>query len=967
MIPRRMYMRRTRGLSLVLSVSFMALASLILSGCPSPITDDIVTGSRDLTPPSIVVTSPSEYASYSRLISVEGAVYDMAERDRPGRVESLSYEIVGHTAVKTIVINPDGSFNIAEPNDLRENVVVLIKAVDWNGNEAEHRLPLTFPGNEIPSFTSTESSREVALSWNPVPGTTTYTLYVESSSKAPDPATSVAYSSVSSPYTVTQLSNGSLYSFLLVGDGPDGRKNYSAVLRSVPLSRMHLLPSATPRYDGIELVWRSYPVIPSYTVLRASSNAGPWVDVSGPVNGSSFFDSSASGGGRYYYAVQPNAYSTVRSEYIEASSDVVSSRQDAPVASYDAVTFSRASSYKDGYLYILDYYAGLRILDVHNPALPRQVGFLALSSSRGLAVEGSYAYLGAYVSDPGYGGASAPALLIVDISTPSAPVLVGTQILGTGGLGIQAEDVAVLGDLVFIAGFNRGFMVVDATNKASPVLRITNRDFSVLGQNYAVAAQTRSGGTRVLAVAGNSASALYTVTGTAASPVLTRNSSALGTANDVAFGESGSTILYVSGGSSVASWQTSALASPALLSTLNPAGASVGTGNLSISGKRVFVALNIYGYAVIDAANDSSLRTALVRAVPGNTEHVAIGNAYAYVSTGQDYPFRIYGANDPSAALIVKTLSDVRTGSRLAAYGDRLYVSEYTYNAEIGSNDWAASTYSLVDPANPVRVGTDVGDYSPYSFAFAGAKSYIAAERSGIMQWSLENTDNPSVLPPWYLSTQGGSAWDIELSGHYAVMSTGNSWLNMVDLSRSEQGSMTIVAALSTQGTSGVNYEARGLALRGSYAFVANELAGLRAVDLSKPEFPSAIAGYGAPAGQTSAVAVYGDYVLTADSSEGLMIYDATNPRSWSNAGTAPVWKQPSLTPAYDVIVRGSYAYVAYGASGLGIWDITNPLAPVQAGLLFKGGFSPKALTIYRNYLYALDGATKLYVVDLVP
>ncbi|GAB1456563.1 hypothetical protein MASR2M48_18710 [Spirochaetota bacterium] len=127
-------MERTSGLGLALSVSFMAAAGLILSGCPSPITDDIVTGSRDITPPSIVVQSPSEYASYSRLISVEGVVQDMAGPDRPGRVESLSYEIVGHTAVKTVAFNSDGSFSIAEPNDLRENVVVLIKAVDWNGN-----------------------------------------------------------------------------------------------------------------------------------------------------------------------------------------------------------------------------------------------------------------------------------------------------------------------------------------------------------------------------------------------------------------------------------------------------------------------------------------------------------------------------------------------------------------------------------------------------------------------------------------------------------------------------------------------------------------------------------------------------------------------------------------------------------------------------------------------------------------
>ena len=65
--------------------------------------------------------------------------------------------------------------------------------------------------------------------------------------------------------------------------------------------------------------------------------------------------------------------------------------------------------------------------------------------------------------------------------------------------------------------------------------------------------------------------------------------------------------------------------------------------------------------------------------------------------------------------------------------------------------------------------------------------------------------------------------------------------------------------------------------------------------------------------------------------------------------------------------MRGSYAFVAYGAAGLGIWDVTNPLAPVQTGAIAQAGFSPVALSVYGDYLYALDGATKLYVVDLVP
>ncbi len=951
-------------------VLIAAVSIIFLSACPNPITEDMVTGVRDLSAPTIMVDNPTEYAPYSRLIVIEGRVIDQAEAGRSGRVVSLSYEIISHTAAKPASLAADGSFVIEEANDLRVNVVVLLKATDWNGNVAEHRLPLVFPGNEIPSFASEEASREVTLSWDPVPGSASYTLYIEPSSKAPDPASSPSYSGVSSPFTVSQLKNGSLYSFLLEGDGPDGRKNYSAVLRSVPFSELHLLPRAKPRFDGIELSWRAFPSIPSYTVLRASSTSGPWIDISGPVAGSSYFDASASGGNRFFYAVQPTAYSTVRSEYVEASADVVSARLDAPVASYDAVTFSTRSAYKDGYVFIADYYDGLRVLDARNPALPRQVGFLDLSSPKAIAIDGNYAYLGAVMPDPSDGGTLAPALVIVDISIPESPVVVGSKILGTWASGVQAEDVAVLGNLVFVAGFNKGFMVLDATNKASPQLRISDHDYATLGQNYAVAAQNRSG-TRIVAVAGNSASALYTVGGTDAAPTLTRRTSALGSGRDLEFGESGSTVLYMTSGSEVIALQTSTLSSPATLSSISPAGTSVGTDAITVSGSRLFVALNIYGYAVVDAAAPSALRTAMVRGVPGNTEHVAIGGGYAYVSTGQDYPFRIYGANDPSAAILVRTLTDVRTGGRLAAYGGRLYVTEYAIRSGEAMVDWTASAYSLSNPAFPARVGTDIGWYSPYDFSFAGDKIYLASERAGIMQWSLANPDNPNVLEPWYLSTQGGQAWDIVLSGHYALLTTSGSWLNVVDLSRADQSSLTIIAALSTSGVANpsADQEARGLALREPFAFVANERSGVRVLDINNPEFPAALAGYGAPSGtgRTAAVALYGDYALAADSAAGLMIYDAALPRQWSSGGTARVWQQPIANGAYDVAVRGSYAFVAYGAAGLGIWDVTNPLAPVQTGAIAQAGFSPVALCVYGDYLYALDGATKLYVIDLVP
>ncbi|HOX47952.1 MAG TPA: hypothetical protein PLG14_02105, partial [Spirochaetales bacterium] len=133
-----------------------AVLPFLLAACPEAITPGIVDGARDATPPVISVASPAEYASYARTILIQGSVADLAGPGKAGRVEALSYEILSHTAPKPAALASDGSFLISEPNDLRENIVVLLKATDWNGNEAEYRLPLTYPGNEIPSFAAAE-------------------------------------------------------------------------------------------------------------------------------------------------------------------------------------------------------------------------------------------------------------------------------------------------------------------------------------------------------------------------------------------------------------------------------------------------------------------------------------------------------------------------------------------------------------------------------------------------------------------------------------------------------------------------------------------------------------------------------------------------------------------------------------------------------------------------------------------
>ncbi len=931
-----------------------AICLVVILGCPAPITGSVADNARDIVPPVITITSPAEYSSYSRNIVIDGVVSDLANSaGTPGQVKSLQYLILARTALKTASLDSSGHFHIVESTDLTENITFQFTAVDWDGNTSTATLPLTWVGNEIPSFSSSEGNRQTTLAWDPVPGVTGYTLYVEPSAQAPDPLKSAKIAGVTSPYVMKQLKNGSVYSFLLEGDTSDGKKNFSPVVRAVPLSTFNLLPTIIPHFNYVDVTWHVFPGIPQYEVLRSPSLSGPFLSVSGPVAAPPFHDTSIVQGSTYYYAVRPAQYSSVMSEYAEVASDPMPSRMDANISTFNGADYPQSLVYENGYLFITDYYYGLRVADVHQPSLPLPAGGLSAQNANDIAISGSYAYLTTNKS-----------LCIIDISNPTSPVLTGSVAIPDNG-GLQAEGVVVLGNLVFVAGFNDGFAVIDATDKANPVVRLSNQGVADgIGQNLSVDAQDRAG-TKVLAVTGLSKTAIYTVTGTDSSPTLNLQSS---TVSGGYTGRFSGTTLYVAGaggGWSLYAYDTSTLTAPSQLGAgIAPAVGTAAAENIALDGNRAYVSLRDYGFSIIDISNPASMSLLQTYTIPGHPHGIDASGGLAYISAGSGYGVVIYGVGNASTMSLALTLTNVNTGARLAAYRDRIFVSEN------GSGDWKASTYDISVPSATVKTAwtSGNGEYTPYAFAFAGNHALVAAERSGIMIWDATDPSSPHGGYPWYVNLPGGYAWSIALSGNYAFVTTSGSYLDAVDLSW--DGNLILAGSVQTQPTVDSNHEAAGAALMGDLAFVANEQAGLRVVDISNPQWPQVLSGYGAlPAsGSAAAVAAAGDCVLVADSTNGLLVFDASNARSWSAAGQAPVWPAvPSGGGALDVVVRGNFAYVAKGAAGIQIWDVSNPRSPVSAGVLSQAGFSPVRLVAYKSWLYAIDGASKLYVIDLMP
>jgi hypothetical protein len=111
------------------------------------------------------------------------------------------------------------------------------------------------------------------------------------------------------------------------------------------------------------------------------------------------------------------------------------------------------------YVYIAELWAGMEIIDVHNPALPVRVGeYLTMDVQLGqaVAVTGEYAFL----ADDWQG------LHIIDISNPAMPERVGRY----GGYeeGPTPVGVAVRDGYAFLACGEDGLLVLDVSDPAAP-------------------------------------------------------------------------------------------------------------------------------------------------------------------------------------------------------------------------------------------------------------------------------------------------------------------------------------------------------------------------------------------------------------------------------------------------------------------------------------------------------------------
>jgi fibronectin type 3 domain-containing protein len=181
-------------------------------------------------------------------------------------------------------------------------VVSAINASGESANSTEASATPNAGVNAPANLTATPGNAQIALTWSPVTGASSYSVL--RSVKAGGPYAAVA-SSAGPSYTDLGLTNGVAYFYVvhaLVGGAESGDSNEASARPTLgPPAPAHL--TATPGSGQVTLTWTAAPGATSYRVKRSGSPTGPFTLVVGTTSQTSLVDSTVPNGTSVFYVV----------------------------------------------------------------------------------------------------------------------------------------------------------------------------------------------------------------------------------------------------------------------------------------------------------------------------------------------------------------------------------------------------------------------------------------------------------------------------------------------------------------------------------------------------------------------------------------------------------------------------------------------------------------------------------------
>ena len=565
---------------------------------------------------------------------------------------------------------------------------------------------------------------------------------------------------------------------------------------------------------------------------------------------------------------------------------------------------------------------------------PDLIGRVPYGPSIAVATSGTHAYF-----------SSGGVLMIADVSNPAVPIVVGEVELPG-----EIFDIEVAGGFAHVACYNRGYWMVDVSLPSAPVIvgsfttSLWATGLDVSGDHVYVTNVADPEDLKILDVSvPGSIQQVGSIWGAHVSP------------NDVAVSEGYAYVVGIDDGLVVVDVSDPTM--PGVVGGFACDGYAV-----ALDAGYAFVAGYEDGLMVFDVSDPMNPVEVDVIPQPWPTDVDVVGG-FAYVSAG--YDLLIYDVSDPNALLEVGSVStrtiavSVSGGNAFSAgFEDGLRivdVGDPTAPVEVGFSDVPGRTTSVTASGPFVFAGG--GEQSEavriFDASVVADPVKISAISLGSSVWDVETVGDwlyiatgssfltYDVSDPWAPVSHGANgngAMGIEISGPYAYVASSDGELIVMDISNP--------GLPTTAGRATLPDHARRVAVSDTHAYVRVLNNGLSIVDVSDPSNPSVVGSY-VPINNFNDVAASGVY-LYAGAWDGLHILDISNP-------TAPVevGRYDEGGGVASVAVSGNFAYI--GDGDLSVIDISDPSFPVRIGGLssLEAAGNPERIRVIGDLVYS--------------
>jgi hypothetical protein len=814
--------------------------------------------------------------------------------------------------------------------------VVKVSAEDWNDNEGETSITLKDPGNEIPSFGVVPDNKQVALSWNDVPGANGYTVHYTTNGTPPSISYGKKIEDIATAYTadnpliIDELENGNMHVFLLQAHSDNPSDMWlSDNEEAIPLSPLTLAPGVTGEYQQIRVAWRSIPATDYFEVLRAETRDGEYLNISGIIDATSFTDTAVEDGQMYFYEVRPSFTGSIESEANCGQTSPFTFSQEIDIVGMTGINGVpvNAITTQDGMVYTVDMNGWLSVIDASdrsNPAYLSSVPIPAGGIPTDIAADDDYIYI------TGKFGMGFHILNRTNLSSLST----------FGGLNLYGLHLDTDGGYAYTANLSQGITRFSTPLPPPPVPEywFSPGAFGVgTGADDVYAYLLLYTGILHVADKASGMSAGSYSVGPSMSPLAKVHMS-------------DSYLCYVHP------------SSPNIFSAVDLSDFSVKTypvylsypTNLFVHGSYAYVTDRNSGLHVINLFPDSPLLISFLGLPYANC--VAVSGKYAYIG---DYSGSLWivdiSTSVPGNPSVTATYPDPGTidARRVAVSGDYAYAT----CGDAGLKVLDISTQGIFTDAGSCDTpGIAAGVAVSGDYAFVLDEDDPATPIDEQNEQALQIIDLTDLSGPVGSVGLQGVPYDIAVMGNFAFIADGAAGLQIIDVSSPDDPET--VGFRSTPGSD----DSQGVAVRGNYAYVASGTDGLYVLDVTTPNNPIIIKTF-APGGQDFRdVAISGNYAYVADDSTGLRVLDISFPNNVIEVGSCN-----TSGTAESVVIGGNYAFLADGTQGVQVIDISDPTTPTVIGECQLPGGSAVDVTVTGEFAYAVDGtAGTVKEIDLL-